>query len=537
MNTENKTQRPLVRLLLPTLCLYIALAGFLFLPLFMNLTTHILADDIFIQPGQSDAYNFLWTYWWFQKALSLGKNLFICDYIFPPTGENLFFHTHILLPSVVTMPLGKLVGTVTAYNVTILGLLILAALLYFSFAYGTFFFSFATSFALGAFFGFSPYFIFKAHCHPNLIGGLFWGGALAVFIHACHHDSFTWKKGLLFALFYWATFWTSFLEFFMVNVVLTLLFVFYRVKRTWKNSFTSRLAFIAPLLPGLASFLVFSFAAPFQEVNIPLIKPISLLQFVHLPRLCLFYFAESQPIFEYWGTYIPFSILILAYWGYRNPRRTVSLIPLVILFLLTIDCLGIPSSILRMLPLGQGFRVMARFFPFFLFWLLLLAGFGLDRLFQIADGRARRRRLFLIGLLAAIEFFPFWLRPSPVKQLAIPPQTLARISDSAVTAIIPKRYYFNHLDAYQISLQKPVLKLSYLARPSKSSLVRMQQFPALYQTRFLPQNPEAMRQFISLGGKYLLFEDKERVPAALQDYPRLFETAQEVLLEVPISSR
>ena len=47
------------------------IAGVFFLPLLARLHEAILADDIFIRPGQSDAYNFLWGYWWVQKAVSL----------------------------------------------------------------------------------------------------------------------------------------------------------------------------------------------------------------------------------------------------------------------------------------------------------------------------------------------------------------------------------------------------------------------------------------------------------------------------------
>ena len=71
---------------LASLVAFIVLSVLIFHPLVAKISTHILADDVFIRPGQSDAFNFFWTYWWIQKALSLWNNIYYCTWVFPPNG-------------------------------------------------------------------------------------------------------------------------------------------------------------------------------------------------------------------------------------------------------------------------------------------------------------------------------------------------------------------------------------------------------------------------------------------------------------------
>lgn len=99
---------------------YTLLGAALLHPLVARLSSHILADDVFIEPGRSDAYNFLWTYWWIQKSVLAGHNVYQCDWVLPPTGANLYFHTHVVLPTLLTLPLGVLLGPVGGYNSMIL---------------------------------------------------------------------------------------------------------------------------------------------------------------------------------------------------------------------------------------------------------------------------------------------------------------------------------------------------------------------------------------------------------------------------------
>ncbi|PYQ02617.1 MAG: hypothetical protein DMF83_23140 [Acidobacteria bacterium] len=188
------------------------IAGVFFLPLLARLHEAILADDIFIRPGQSDAYNFLWGYWWVQKAASLGTSPLHCSWVLPPNGADLRLHTLALLPALISYPLGRVLGTVAAYNLTVLGLLVggaLAAQWTFRRALGL---SPPAAFAAGALFGFSPYFVYKAHAQLHLVGAAFWAGALGQIATAYARHDFGWRRGVLLALFVWATFWSSLAE-------------------------------------------------------------------------------------------------------------------------------------------------------------------------------------------------------------------------------------------------------------------------------------------------------------------------------------
>ena len=183
-----------------------AVAVLFFHPLLARISTHILTDGAFIPDGFSDAYNFLWSYWWFQKAFASGKNLFLCDWIYPPDGENLLFHTHIFLPSILSIPISRVIGTIPAFNLTILTMLVLAAFSYYLFVRNTFGTSFYAAVVAGLMFGFSPYFLFKAHSHLNLVGACFWGSCLGILIHAYVRNAFSIRAAIACSLFFWATF-------------------------------------------------------------------------------------------------------------------------------------------------------------------------------------------------------------------------------------------------------------------------------------------------------------------------------------------
>ena len=137
---------------------YILLGILFFLPLIRNLNTHILADDLFFRPGQSDAFNMLWSYWWVHEAVLDGESIFHCGRVLPPSGAGLVFHTIPVLPSILTLPVALLSGTVRGFNIMVMSMIVAGAVVYGWFLRTVWKVSGVSSFFIGVCFGFSPYF-------------------------------------------------------------------------------------------------------------------------------------------------------------------------------------------------------------------------------------------------------------------------------------------------------------------------------------------------------------------------------------------
>jgi len=499
---------------------YLGIAVVFFAPLLTRLATHILADDSFIRPGQSDAFTGLWTYWWTQRALLMGSDLLHCSWVLPPTGADLTFHSTSIAPTALTLPLAKLFGVVTGYNLMVMLLIVGNAWMYFCFLSKTFDFSRVSAFWTGALFGFCPYFIFKAHAHVNLIGGLFWGGALAVLIHSYMKRKFSIAGSLLFALLLWSTFWTSLVEFFMLAIVLAGTILVFEIRALTEpvSAGSRRLLFFLPSLAGATPAAFLYHDSGVDLVSRPLFEKLGLSGLLGSPRLSVFSEFHLSPLPEYWGTYLPAAVIILAAIGVlaaaREKSRYVAIMAILagLCLVLTLNPFGLPSLAIRALPMGSGFRVFARFFPFFLFFTLTFAAEGIERI--VSARRSTTRAVALIALLslAAVEYYPAKLSPSPVKEFRIPTEVKRLLNHDRFTLVIPDSDYRNIHDTYQVSLDMQCVNLSYLARED-STLTRLRKtnFPIVYGGR-QSFSPDQLRQELNkLNVAYLLFESKNRV--------------------------
>ena len=365
---------------------YVAVGVGVFFPLVTRLGTHILADDVFIEPGRSDAYNFLWTYWWIQKAALSGENLYHCSWVLPPTGANLYFHTHVILPTLLTLPLGLLWGPVGGYNSMIVLMLSGAATVYYLFLRRTFGAQPLAGFVVGALFGFSPYFVFKTHAHLNLVGGVFWAGALAVLVHAHTHQQFSWRQGAAFSLLLWATFWTSFVEFFalvIVCVTTTIVFVVTAHCRNVRLDGWAHARFIGMVVPGAISLLSLLNAPDVSAVDVAPFPDARLSDLLIPARLSILGGSLRASEFEYWGSHVPIVFVILAVLGLRGRQVLLPvLLTAAMIVVVVLNPFGAPLALLRQLPFGTGFRVAGRFLPFCYFFALVPAAFGLQRLLR-----------------------------------------------------------------------------------------------------------------------------------------------------------
>jgi hypothetical protein len=210
--------------------------------------------------------------------------------------------------------------------------------------------------------------------------------------------------------------------------------------------------------------------------------------------------------------------VLLSAYGFVVARQRYSarpyLIPIVIVAgttaILTLNPYEIPISLIRRLPMGTGFRVAGRFLPFFYFFLLIPAAHGLDGLLRVRNRWERNAAFGVLALLTWAEMFPSKLSPSAVKVLELPAEVAADGARGAFTLIIPRGEYTNLLDTYQVSMNVPVLHLSYLAREDpQAAAIRAKRFPLLYpnprklSARVLAQMEEA-------DVHYVLFEDQQQ---------------------------
>jgi hypothetical protein len=76
-------------------------------------------DDLVLGDGQ-DVWTFWWNKWWVQEALTTGQGLHTTPYLFYPQGVSLAYHSFSWLNMALWMLLEPLVGTVAAYNLSVL---------------------------------------------------------------------------------------------------------------------------------------------------------------------------------------------------------------------------------------------------------------------------------------------------------------------------------------------------------------------------------------------------------------------------------
>lgn len=484
-----------------------------FLPLLMRLHGAMLADDIFIRPGQSDAYNFLWGYWWVQKALSLGVSPLHSSWVLPPNGADLRLHTLPLLPAVLSYPLGRLLGTVAAYNLTILGMLVggaLAAQWTFRRALGL---PPVAAFAAGALFGFSPYFVYKAHAHLHLVGAAFWAAALGQIATAYARHDFGWRRGALLGLFVWSAFWSSLAEFTMLAIVGGSLALLYELAPpAGRPSWIERLRLVVPALLGAIS-LVPVLGDETGHVSVALYHGLRLRNFLRFPPLSALSPPDVVFLPEFGGMYLPLALAIPALLGmllaWRSRR---DLLPFVaaagVAGLLTLDAFHLPSRVLRSFALGEGFRVFSRFYPFFLFFLAALAGLALERLWRRPLRPAAVLGTALLAAAFVAEYRPARLQPSPVRALSpsvLPPTGLDR---SRFLLVVPRRDYRNVHDSWAVTLDMRTVHLSFVGREIAGERdLRRRLFPRVYVEPPRPQDPAFLSELQDLGVGYLLFEN------------------------------
>jgi hypothetical protein len=493
------------------------IAAVFFAPLLGQLDTAILADDIFIRPGHSDAFNFLWGYWWVQKAMALGVSPFHCTWILPPNGADLRLHTMPLLAAAATYPLGALLGPVAGYNLAVLGLIVggaLAAQWSFRRALRL---SWPAAFLAGALFGFAPYFVYQAHSHIHLIGAAFWATALGQVLVAYVRRDFQWRRGIAFAVAVWATLWSSLLEFTMLGLVAaTLLALFELAPPAGRPTLRERTRLLAPALLGAVSLLPFLRGGA-EHVAVDMYLAVRLRNFLRYPPLSALSPPDVSFVPEFGGMYLPLALAIpalagaLLAWRAKHPASRPLVAAAALCLVLTLDVWRVPSEVLRALPLGAGIRVFSRFYPFFLFFATALAGLALGRLLSAARRRWAPAALLVLGVAGCLaEYAPLRLAPSAVRRLPLPPGVA--IDRGGFLLVVPRRDYRNVQDTWAVTLDMRTVKLSFVGREARGErALRERLFPRVYADRLPLEDPATLSELRALGVGYLLLESN-RLP-------------------------
>ena len=108
------TQARAVRILLPPLFFFAWAVIFTF-PLVLH-----LGDSVVLTAG-GDAWLHLWDLWWADKSLvDLHRNPYFTNYLYYPTGVNLFYHSLDILNGVVAIPLQHIVSLTASFNLLVL---------------------------------------------------------------------------------------------------------------------------------------------------------------------------------------------------------------------------------------------------------------------------------------------------------------------------------------------------------------------------------------------------------------------------------
>ncbi|HMB68016.1 MAG TPA: hypothetical protein VKU85_01850 [bacterium] len=498
-------------------------------------STHMLTDDFLAGPGQSDAYTFLWGNWWAHTALTHGQSPYFCDWVLPPTGADLRFHTVPWVTAFVTWPLSFFLPPVLLYNLSILGLIVGGAFVMYLGLRITFEARFAVAVVFGALFGMCPYFLFKVHAHPNLVGSLFWGSAIAVLLHAAVHRSSAWKHVLLFGLAFWLCFWSSLVEWAMLVVVVggvtaaAVAFAGFRPAWRW----------LVPILVGAPSLLLFRAAS---GLEVPLFPPVPASRWLQFPVLSLFSDGGWPGMLpEYGGLGIPWGIGALGIFGLvREPdRRLRFLLGWIVagLVVLTLDPFHVVSRAFRAAPLGESMRVFARFYPFALFFLVIAAARAVEGVLRKGGRRLATAFVVVAILVAAAETVPADVHPERVVSLDLPAPVRASLDESRWVMVFPAaaRTYPRRREAYQVELGMRFVQMGHLTREDpEARRVRARTYPLFFgetpQGGITPADLRAELTRMSVG--YILLDRPELLPQFPFPARVLHRTENEILLEL-----
>lgn len=510
-------------------------------PLAAHLGSGLPYNERFVSPAGSDNHIWVWDFWSVKQALAAGHSPFSTNMVLPPLENGLGLHTHVILYGLLALPFTAWLGAPTAVGVMLILLFASAWVAAWWMARRMGLSRIASAFvAIG--WAFAPYFLQKSLDHmcyvaspwpPLAVGWLaIWmergstkaavGTLLALVLSAYVGPLFGSQVALL-ALLVWclrppasvgsepgprparARIFDS--QRAVLVVALAALAVAPPAWAVWKEAQSSH-AFTAhqtsrmelgatgfsvtaremAVKPQLGSFFALPELSPFGAQDLVGLPGGNEISALHLSGALLvtavlaLILVRRRGLFR-WG--LVAAVFLLATWDPATPW-------------------GAPSDGYRQLPLLDGFRVTARWFPYGLLPLLILAGAGLDSL-RATGSAGRVAAPVLVGLLV----FESWPRALPMMSVEAPQEILdlgPAPDQQSFVLTLPSQFGAYQSMTWQTSHERGAV-VSYLARPNPWSILALQEtLPDLYQLlvpRFqadgLPSLPDPMALALDLS--------------------------------------
>ena len=549
---------------LAVLGLYLLLTFLLTWPMPLRMSTHLAG-------GSNDVYSNPWNNWWTEKALREGHSLYFSNTIYYPYGVSLTLNSFSHLNTLLWFALRPLLGTVAAYNATVL-------LVYPLSGYGMFALaryltgSTCAGFIAGLIFAFSPYHMVES-AHPVLVTTQWLPLFLLFLIKTIRTKGRrTWHAAIAL-LFLWLTGLSSWhlLAFALILASTYLAYSLITEHHLWDRALVITLTgaglSCALLLTPLAYPIVreqLSADTPHLAVPLDLAEGNDMLSFLLPSPYHPILGQVTSPIHERFRlagrrpAYLGFTAIGLALLAIRTRKRSsvywcltgllfsvLSLGPYVKVCGHQLHDFALPWAV----PLAGFFRNPFRFNTLVQFCLSVLAGWGSASLLESLRPRKHWVAAATITGLAAVTVLEYLSVPLPRTELHVSPfyQFLAREKDNVAIVEVPlgrprdKEYLY-----YQTIHGKPTVN-GHLSRPPQGAYRFLDEIPILGS--LLANEPPAWPDrhiFIQLAPlvekniRYVTFHQEYITPETLErwrDYfafPPAFEDEQLIVYDTRV---
>lgn len=394
--------------------------------------TIIFVHKVIIEiPTNGDAFQFLWSMWWFKKAILDFTNPYFTTYLFYPNGVSLAFSAITPFNSVLSIPFQSIFGLVWTYRILILISFIFAG-------YGTYLLTkyltgnMTVSFISGLIFMFSPYHF--AHIwggHLN-IATIEWIPFYVLSLFKTARESR--QINIIYSSFFLLLVALSDYYYLIFMVIFTIIFFLYSMTDN-KNKFNRK------YIIKRISIMTVLFGLIFLPFVYPLLKELFRSNYMYYggfteysaDLLGFFIPASFHPIFgpHLWATYNKFSgntneytvfigytVLFLAFWSlkyWRKKEIKFWAISGMIFFILSLgpilhfngklyESIKLPYSIIEKIPIVSIARVPSRWDVLVMLSLAVLAGYGLK---NILEKTKDKKKLIIMIIFSSLIMFEY----------------------------------------------------------------------------------------------------------------------------------
>ncbi len=489
--------------LLPVALLYLATAALITWPVAANLSSKIAGEGV-------DIYSHLWTFHWIRDALLSGQSPFLTNQIFYPTGVSLANHNIAWLQILLWIPLQAVLGSIAAYNVLFLGVLVANGITMYLLA-REILRNRGAAFVSGLIFASWPY-VLTQNEHPNFMF-VAWVPLALLFLRRTVQEQHL-RSALLAGLCLALTGWVRW-QLLMITAVPVAI---YTLALLWPQSWAERAESFRWLLlaSGVTTILLLPIAVPVATYQLTRDNPEDLYLDEHEQKQTdLLAYITPSPLHPLWDStlstifgrfhgnfdvqnqqrrpFLGYSVLLLALAGAvaAYSRSRVWLLMAAMLFLLALGPIlringvlypGVPMPyrLLADVPLMRLLRLTDRINILLGLPLGLLAGFGSMAVLNKLK-RPSRQMLFLgaIGVLILAEYAAF---PYPESETAVPAwlADLAQAPDDFTLLHLPNHEHeFNKFYMYYQTVHGQPLVNGKVARIPREALAFWQDVPLL----------------------------------------------------------